>query len=142
MYRTQIFALLLVSAGLILLLSGFSLSQDQTEGSNIQALQKQLEGEFVAPCCWREAVATHQSGDAEEVKREISMLLAEGKDRDGVRAWMVEKYGNRILITPEATGFNLLVWIGPFIMLFLGLIFVIAYLYKIRPAAENSRQTA
>lgn len=100
-----------------------------------EALQKELEKEFVAPCCWTEAVATHQSGAAEEVKALIGKLLDEGKTRTEIRAYMVSKYGERILITPEARGFNLMVWIFPGIGLLIGLVFVVYYLYRNRPRA-------
>ena len=40
-------------------------------------LQKQLENEFVAPCCFREAVATHRSGASLEVRDKIEEPILE-----------------------------------------------------------------
>jgi len=132
MVRQKRYIFLFISLAAYMTL-GLSPRQDAQE--NPEALQKQLEKEFVAPCCWNEAVATHQSAAAEEVKGEIRTLLSQGKTRDDVRAYMVAKYGDRILIIPEAKGFNLMVWIFPAFMILAGLAAVIVYLRRSRPGA-------
>ena len=100
-------------------------------------LQKQLEQEFVAPCCWREAVGTHRSGKAAEVRTEISNLLDRGKTPKEVKASLVATYGERILIMPTTEGFNLLAWVGPFIMIGIGFVIVGVWLYRFRPKEKS-----
>lgn len=39
---------------------------------------------FVAPCCWRENLAVHQSPDAEKTRAEIVQLVAAGKTEDEI----------------------------------------------------------
>ena len=101
-------------------------------------LQRNLEQEFVSPCCYREAVATHRSGQATQVKEEISDMLDMGKTPSEVTATLVTKYGERILIKPTTEGFNLLAWIGPFIMLAIGFVVVGVWLYRFRPRGGSS----
>ena len=101
-------------------------------------LQRQLEQEFVSPCCYREAVATHRSGLATEVKEEISAMLDEGNNPGKITATLVTKYGERILIKPTTEGFNLLAWIGPFIMIAIGFVVVGVWLYRFRPRGGSS----
>lgn len=37
---------------------------------------------FVAPCCWRENLAVHQSPDAVKMRAEIVQLVAAGRTED------------------------------------------------------------
>jgi len=110
----------------------FSFSFQELEKPSKLELQKQLEREFVAPCCWKEAVATHRSPEATEVRTEISNLLDQGKIADEIKNIMVAQYGRRILIKPTTEGFNLLAWTGPFIMLAIGFVIVGVWLFRFR----------
>ncbi len=104
-------------------------------------LQKQLEQEFVSPCCYREAVELHRSGKAEEVRSKISTMLDEGKTFEEITATLVAEYGERILIKPTTEGFNIFAWIGPFIMIAIGFVIVGFWLYRFRPRGDNSELT-
>ncbi len=115
--------------------------QDQTE-KTIEEKQKSLEKSLVAPCCWNEAVETHNSGPAVEMRNKIAELLKEGKSEKEVTDYFISQYGQRILIEPTKEGFNLLVWTGPFIMLALGLVAVAIYLYRYRPGSNITEETA
>lgn len=50
---------------------------------------------------------------AVEFRNEIAELLLQGKDKDQVIDELVEKYGKRILASPERAGFGLFAWILP-----------------------------
>lgn len=121
---------------LALLLFGFTLQE--VEQAQKLTLQKQLENEFVAPCCWREAVAMHRSGASIEVREKINVFLDEGKTPEEIKASLVDEYGERILIKPTTEGFNLLAWIGPFIIIGLGFVVVGGWLYRFRPASDSA----
>jgi cytochrome c-type biogenesis protein CcmH len=54
----------------------------------------------------------------------IRERLAAGESPAQVKAYFVEKYGLWILLSPPKRGFNLLVWVVPFIGLGLGLVLV------------------
>ena len=50
--------------------------------------------------------------------------LAAGETPEQVTAYFVEKYGTWILLAPPRHGFDLLVWVVPFVGLALGLVLV------------------
>jgi cytochrome c-type biogenesis protein CcmH len=54
----------------------------------------------------------------------IRERLAAGETPEQVKAYFVEKYGLWILLSPPPQGFNLLVWVVPFIVLGAGLVLV------------------
>jgi cytochrome c-type biogenesis protein CcmH len=75
--------------------------------------------------CQSLSVADSPSETAHEMKGIIRERLAAGESPEQVRAYFVEKYGTWILLSPPRQGFNLLVWVVPFVGLGLGLVLVL-----------------
>lgn len=86
--------------------------------------------------CQSLSVADSPSEIAHQMKDIIRERLAAGESPEQVRAYFVEKYGTWILLAPPRQGFNLLVWVVPFVGLALGLvlIFVVLRRWTRRPA--------
>lgn len=116
----------------------FGFTQQEAVKPDKPTLQKLLENEFVAPCCFREAVAYHRSGASLEVRDKISVYLDEGKTSSEIKSILVSEYGERILIKPTTEGFNLLAWIGPFAIIAIGFVVVGVWLYRFRPVSGSS----
>ncbi len=87
--------------------------------------------------CQSLSVADSPSEIAHQMKDIIRERLAAGESPEQVRAYFVEKYGTWILLAPPREGFNLLVWVVPFVGLGLGLvlIFVMLRRWSRRPTA-------
>jgi cytochrome c-type biogenesis protein CcmH len=51
--------------------------------------------------------------------------LAAGRTPDEVRQYFVDRYGEWILLEPKASGFNLLVYVLPWLALLAGLTFIV-----------------
>lgn len=88
---------------------------------------------FVAPCCWRENLALHQSPDAERMRAEIVQLVAAGRTEDEIVERYVTRYGERILRVPRGGKFALLT-LTPLAVLILGAAGVLLYLGRRRRA--------
>jgi len=95
-------------------LSIAAVAQDKEE------LARRIEGELMAPCCWAEPVSQHMSQVAEEIRRDIRAMLAAGKSEQEILDFYVAQYGERILTTPPARGFNRLVYILPWVIALAG----------------------
>ena len=91
--------------------------------------------------CQSLSVADSPSEIAHQMKDIIRERLAAGETPEQVRAYFVEKYGTWILLAPPRQGFNLLVWVVPFVGIALGLvlIFVVLRRWSRRPAAPAAR---
>ena len=88
-------------------------------------LQRELEYEIMAPCCYGSPVGDHDSPAARQVKAQIAQLLGEGKTRPEILDMYVAIYGEQILARPRPQGFNLLAYfIPPMILLAGGLLLV------------------
>ncbi len=69
--------------------------------------------------CHPQSVKDCACGRAAAMRDEIRGLVAQGLDAEAIVARYVEQQGEQILLTPTATGFNLVAWLGPLIGLLL-----------------------
>ncbi len=72
-------------------------------------------------------------------KEDIKQQLESGKTPDQVIAYYVDKYGEQVLASPTKKGFNMVVWVLPFVVLLAGAV-VVYFLVKswaVRRAAEE-----
>lgn len=70
------------------------------------------------------------------LRKEIREQMAQGKTKEEILQYFVDKYGEKILSSPVARGFNLLAWVTPFLALSLGGLGLFALLRRWgRPAA-------
>jgi len=82
------------------------------------------------PVCQGSSVADSPSSTAINMKNEVRDLLAEGYDQQQILAWFEASYGQFVLMEPKAEGLNMLVWLGPGIVLLAGLVIVAVQLRK------------
>jgi cytochrome c-type biogenesis protein CcmH len=80
--------------------------------------------------CQNESLAGSRSDLANDLRREIRILIKEGKTDDQIRSFMVERYGDFVLYRPPVKPITWLLWIGPFVILLGGIIGLIVYLRR------------
>jgi cytochrome c-type biogenesis protein CcmH len=70
------------------------------------------------------------------LKEEIASQLAAGKGREEILTYFSTKYGEKILSAPTTTGFNMVAWVTPFVVVLgAGAMIVAASRRWRRPAA-------
>jgi len=80
--------------------------------------------------CQNESLAGSRSDLANDLRREIRILIKEGKTDDQIRDFMVERYGDFVLYRPPMKPITWLLWIGPFVILLAGIIGLLVYLRR------------
>lgn len=80
--------------------------------------------------CQNESLAGSRSDLANDLRREIRILISEGKTDDQIRSFMVERYGDFVLYRPPVKPITWLLWIGPFIILVIGIAGLLMYLRR------------
>jgi cytochrome c-type biogenesis protein CcmH len=61
-----------------------------------------------------------QCGFAVPVKAEIVQQLGEGKNKETIVADFMARYGEKVLSAPTTSGFNLVAWLTPFLVVAVG----------------------
>lgn len=102
-----------------------------------QARAAHLYTVFVAPCCWRQSVAFHQSPEAKRVRRQIDQAVIAGASDFDIKKALIREYGHGILMEPEGIR-RVAVYLGPILAFAIGLV---AALRWIRDGAENVRNS-
>ena len=73
------------------------------------------------PVCSGESVAESNAPASQEIRRQIAEQVQQGQTDDEIRSFYAAKYGQAILLTPSASGVNVLVWILPIVALAVGI---------------------
>lgn len=87
-------------AGLGICLASSLISQTMVDPVQ-QRRAAHLYSEFIAPCCWRQSVAVHQSEASMKVRSEIDTKILLGDSDTQIKAALVKEYGHGILMEPE-----------------------------------------
>jgi len=92
--------------------------------------------------CQSLSVADSPSETAHQMKAIIRERLAAGESPEQVKAYFVDKYGLWILLAPPRQGFNLLVWVVPFVGLAAGLVLVLVLVRRWSRRAASAPKVA
>ena len=124
-------SILLIS--LLILSLGSSLAKDATPLAEDPVTEQRLisiSEEMRCLVCQNESLAGSRSDLANDLRREIRTLIKEGKSDDQIRNFMVERYGDFVLYRPPVKPITWLLWIGPFIILLMGIAGLLTYLRR------------
>ena len=92
--------------------------------------------------CQNESLAGSRSDLANDLRREIRVLISEGKTDEQIRNFMVERYGDFVLYRPPVKPITWLLWIGPFVILLSGIIGLIVYLRRRNQSVPSTTLSA
>ncbi len=79
-----------------------------------------IASELRCVVCQNLSVADSPSDLAKEMRNLVRELVEQGKSREEILAYFVSRYGEFVLLSPTKRGFNLLVWVLPFLALIVG----------------------
>ena len=132
-------SLLLISA--VLLCFGTSFAKDAVPLAEDPVMEQRLisiSEEMRCLVCQNESLAGSRSDLANDLRREIRTLIQEGKSDDQIRTFMVERYGDFVLYRPAVKPITWLLWIGPFIILAIGIAGLLMYLRRRNQSMPNT----
>jgi cytochrome c-type biogenesis protein CcmH len=110
--------------GLMLAMMFAAPVQDRTLEERAGAIDSKL----MAPCCWSGLVSQHDSQVAREIRLQTRQMIAAGKSEQEILDYYVSLHGERILASPRPRGFNLLVWVLPWVLFGAGIAFLVLLL--------------
>lgn len=132
-------SLLLICAALLCF--GTSFAKDAAPLAEDPVMEQRLisiSEEMRCLVCQNESLAGSRSDLANDLRREIRKLIQEGKSDDQIRTFMVERYGDFVLYRPPVKPITWLLWIGPFIILVIGIAGLLMYLRRRNQSMTNT----
>ena len=88
--------------------------------SDLEAQVRDIARELRCPVCQGLSVGDSPSELANEMRALVREQLQQGKTSAEVLDYFVQRYGEWILLAPPKHGFNLVIWVLPFVLLPIG----------------------
>ncbi len=82
----------------------------------------QLTYELRCPKCQNQNLVDSNSQISQDLRREVARLIREGKNDGEIKTQMVALYGDFILYRPPVQSNTVVLWIGPVVMMALGIL--------------------
>jgi len=110
-------------------------------------LEKEMQRSLICMCgtCGRQLLSECQCGYAQNMRAELAKLVAEGRTRDQIVSYYIDKYGSQEpLAQPIDRGFNRLAWAVPYLLGATGLVVTgfVAIRWTRRASARSSQPDA
>ncbi|WP_422460039.1 cytochrome c-type biogenesis protein [Endozoicomonas sp. ALB115] len=102
----------------------------------------ELTNELRCPKCQNQSIGDSNAPIAQDLRREVHRLLNEGADNQAVIEFMLARYGDFVLYKPRLAGVNLVLWLGPLLLLLAGLKVLIVVVRNHKATASESASAA
>jgi len=110
---------------LILLLSAPALAAIgvyQFDTPEQEARFKRLSEELRCLVCQNQNLADSNAELALDLRRQVHTMILAGKSDADIVSFMTERYGDFVLYRPPVNAGTLLLWVGPFVLLLVGVV--------------------
>lgn len=92
--------------------------------------------------CQSENIASSNADWAKDARLMVRQLLLEGRGDQEIMQFFIERYGERVLMTPQLNGSNVILWVAGPLMLLLSLGGIFLYSRKSKPSGSVSLSAA
>ena len=111
-------------------MTGVGLAQSNTAPSvsDNPALEKkvlEVSNELRCLVCQNQTIADSNADLAVDLKNQVRQQLSEGRSKQEILKYMTERYGDFVLYKPPFNAATVMLWVGPFLLMLLGLILLV-----------------
>jgi len=112
-----------------------TLTDAQQNDAQLEALTKSVASQLRCPVCQGLSIQDSPSELSQQMRTVVKEQLATGKSPQEVKDYFISKYGEWILLEPQAHGFNVLVYALPALLVIGGAVFLVIIVKKWTAAA-------
>lgn len=91
------------------------------ENPQVEKDYLELSEELRCLVCQNQNLIDSNAELADDLRREVAKMLKQGKNKEQVTEFMVERYGDFVLYDPPFKAQTWLLWAGPFVLMFFGI---------------------
>ena len=129
--------LLLLTLSLSISLAAFAQQDRYQFDSNEQAVRfEELTKELRCPKCQNQNIADSDAVVAKDLRDRVLALVKDGKSKDEVIDYMIDRYGYFVHYDPPVTPATLILWVLPVLIVIIGFGFIV-----IRQRKASVKQT-
>lgn len=81
--------------------------------TDMQSRVRAIASDIRCPVCSGQSAADSQAPESQEIRALIQQRLEQGQNAGQIKAFIISRYGEGILLRPETRGVGLLVWALP-----------------------------
>jgi cytochrome c-type biogenesis protein CcmH len=134
-----LFALVLVllSIGSVQAKEAEPLAQDPVVEKRLIAISEEMR----CLVCQNESLAGSHADLAQDLRRELRELIKDGKTDAEIKDFMVSRYGDFVLYRPPFKPLTWMLWVGPFLLMVVGVAALLRYLRRRGRSVETAPLT-
>jgi cytochrome c-type biogenesis protein CcmH len=106
------------------------------DNPELEAKVQMIAIELRCLVCQNETIAGSHADLAVDLRNQIRAQLQNGKSKDDIIAYMVDRYGDFVLYKPPVKSNTLVLWFRPFIILLIGLWALLRHIRQERVVAK------
>ena len=137
--KTFTFCLLLLATSVLPVQA--AIEAYEFKDSSTEAEYKQLIKELRCLVCQNQNLADSDADLAKDLRQQTYELLQQGKNRQQIVEYMVDRYGDFVLYRPPVKSSTFLLWVGPFLLLGGVLLFVVFRVKQSRKADTAEQES-
>lgn len=99
---------------------------------------RRMSNDFRCPMCQNTNLTGSGGGVAEDLRREVYLMIMDGKTDYEIEQFMFERYGDFIFYKPRLTTNTLLLWFGPLLFLLIGGFIVYRIIRRAQPVEREA----
>lgn len=80
--------------------------------------------------CQDESLAASQADLARDLRNEVRTMMENGRSNQQIVDYLVQRYGNYVRYRPPFDAETAVLWVGPFVLLMMGLGFLFVYVRR------------
>ncbi|WP_421312453.1 cytochrome c-type biogenesis protein [Aeromonas sp. 603404] len=111
------------------------------DNDNQEQVFRELTKELRCPKCQNQDIADSNAGLAKDLRDKTYQMVREGKDKEEIVDYMVARYGNFILYNPPLMASTLILWLGPLLVIVIGIGVVVIRSRRSAATAEPVEST-
>jgi cytochrome c-type biogenesis protein CcmH len=123
-----------------------NLKQDYLKLSSTEETRyRQLISELRCVVCQNEDLADSTTPLAAELRQQVALKIHQQQSNSDIKVYLSQRYGEFILFKPSFSPKNYLLWLGPFLLVLSGLLWLTYFLRKrapvtVKPLSPQERQ--
>ena len=116
-----------------------SIEEDTHGKKSFEMEAREIYDRLMCPICPGQTISQSNSGISIQMRDLVKKKLREGKTKEEILQFFAHRYGEIILTKPVKTGFNLVLWVLPSLLILL--VAVVLYIKVRRWSIKDDAQT-